>query len=36
VLELDFYTGWQALAVLGVWVVVLLAVQAALFVRRDA
>jgi ABC-2 type transport system permease protein len=36
VLELDFYAGWQALAVLGVWVVVLLAVQAALFIRRDA
>jgi ABC-2 type transport system permease protein len=32
----EFYAGWQALGVLGVWVIVLLAVQAALFIRRDA
>jgi len=32
----SLYSGWQALAVLGAWVVALLAVQAALFLRRDA
>jgi ABC-2 type transport system permease protein len=32
----EFYAGWPALGVLGVWVLVLLAVQAALFIRRDA
>ena len=32
----EFYAGWPALAVLAGWVVVLLAVQAALFIRRDA
>ncbi len=31
-----YYAGWQALAVLGVWVVALLLLQTTLFLRRDA